>query len=63
MAKGLEIAPMAEGVETPEQRTFLYRRGCRLMQGFLFGRPVPADELEPLLRRIVTPAKVSGIET
>ena len=62
MAKGLGIAPMAEGVETPEQRAFLYRRGCRLMQGFLFGKPMPADQLEPLLRQIVTPAKVSGLE-
>ena len=32
------------------------------MQGFLFGRPMPADQLEPLLRQIVTPAKVSGLE-
>jgi len=62
MAKGLGIAPMAEGVETPEQRTFLYRRGCRLMQGFLFGKPMPPDQMEPLLRQIVTPAKVSGLQ-
>ena len=62
MAKGLGIAPMAEGVETPEQRAFLYRRGCHLMQGFLFGKPMPPDQLEPLLRQIVTPTKVSGLE-
>jgi diguanylate cyclase (GGDEF)-like protein/PAS domain S-box-containing protein len=62
MAKGLEIAPVAEGVETPEQRAFLYRRGCRLMQGFLFGKPMPADQVEPLLRGRITPARVSGLE-
>ena len=62
MAKGLGIAPVAEGVETPEQRAFLHHRGCRLMQGFLFGKPMPADQLEPLLRQRVTPAKVSGLD-
>jgi diguanylate cyclase (GGDEF)-like protein len=60
MAKGLHIAPMAEGVERPEQRTFLYRQGCRLMQGFLFGKPMPADLLTPLLERPILPRRVSG---
>jgi diguanylate cyclase (GGDEF)-like protein/PAS domain S-box-containing protein len=60
MAKGLHIAPMAEGVEKPEQRAYLYRQGCRLMQGFLFGKPMPAHLLEPLLRQPVLPRKVAG---
>jgi diguanylate cyclase (GGDEF)-like protein/PAS domain S-box-containing protein len=60
MAKGLHIDPMAEGVERPEQRAFLYRQGCRLMQGFLFGKPMPADRLESVLRQPALPRKVSG---
>src|SRR5262245_63015414 len=40
---------IAEGVETEEQRDGLRQRGCRLMQGYLFGRPMPADQLRLLL--------------
>jgi diguanylate cyclase (GGDEF)-like protein len=44
---GLEVT--AEGVETEAQRAFLRRNGCDLLQGFLFSRPVPADQFEELL--------------
>jgi len=50
MAEGLKMAVIAEGVETPEQRDCLRQRGCRLMQGYLFSRPVPAEQFEVLLR-------------
>ncbi|MCK8515100.1 EAL domain-containing protein [Methylonatrum kenyense] len=40
---GLEI--VAEGVETAEQRDFLTRHGCHRLQGYLFARPTPVDEL------------------
>ena len=36
----------AEGVETPDQADELTRLGCDLAQGFLYGRPVPAEALE-----------------
>jgi diguanylate cyclase (GGDEF)-like protein len=39
---GLDV--VAEGVETCEERDFLSELGCNRMQGYLFGRPVPADE-------------------
>ena len=42
-ALGLEV--IAEGVETPEQRAFLFKQGCLLYQGYLFGRPVAVGEL------------------
>ena len=40
--------PLAEGIETPEQHAFLFARGCKLGQGFLFSRPVEAAELARL---------------
>jgi diguanylate cyclase (GGDEF)-like protein/PAS domain S-box-containing protein len=44
MANNLGIEVIAEGVETDAQRDFLWEAGCRLYQGYLFGRPVPARE-------------------
>jgi diguanylate cyclase (GGDEF)-like protein len=45
LALGLDMVPLAEGVETPGQREFLVRTGCRLGQGYLFSRPLPAAEI------------------
>jgi diguanylate cyclase (GGDEF)-like protein len=44
------LAVVAEGMEDVEQANFLLARGCRLMQGFLFSRPVPADAFAQILR-------------
>jgi diguanylate cyclase (GGDEF)-like protein len=41
LARGLEIATTAEGIETEEQFELLRAAGANLAQGFLFGRPVP----------------------
>jgi EAL domain-containing protein (putative c-di-GMP-specific phosphodiesterase class I) len=40
----LNLNIVAEGVETIEQQEFLTRLGCNSLQGFLLGRPMPADQ-------------------
>jgi predicted signal transduction protein with EAL and GGDEF domain len=49
MASNLEMEVIAEGVETEKQRTFLEKNGCKLCQGYLFGKPVPIEEFEAKL--------------
>jgi diguanylate cyclase (GGDEF)-like protein len=49
MAHGLQVDVVAEGVETPTQAAALQALGCRYAQGYLYGRPMPAAELRPLL--------------
>ena len=44
LARGLDLATLAEGVETPEQLLLLGSYGCHRMQGFLFGRPSPPEQ-------------------
>jgi diguanylate cyclase (GGDEF)-like protein/PAS domain S-box-containing protein len=52
LGRSMGLTVIAEGVETPEQRDFLAASGCGHYQGYLFGRPVAADEFEKLLNRI-----------
>ena len=51
MAESLQFTLTAEGVETREQREFLLGLGCREIQGFLFSRPLPYDELVIFLQQ------------
>lgn len=49
LANNLSLDVLAEGVETQEQLDFLKAEGCRSVQGYLFSRPLPANELERFL--------------
>jgi EAL domain-containing protein (putative c-di-GMP-specific phosphodiesterase class I) len=51
MAHSLELDVIAEGVETEGQRQFLLDRNCTHYQGYLFGKPVPIEQFEALLRQ------------
>ena len=46
MSKSINMRTIAEGVETREQLDILIDFGCDQVQGFMFGRPVPADQFE-----------------
>jgi diguanylate cyclase (GGDEF)-like protein/PAS domain S-box-containing protein len=50
MAHTLNLRVVAEGVETDAQLAFLRDCGCDEIQGYLFSRPVPADQATSLLR-------------
>ncbi len=45
MAHSLKMAVVAEGVETAEQMAALQQLGCDMLQGYLLGRPMPAEQL------------------
>lgn len=49
LTETLGLTAVAQGVETPDQERFLLEHGCTLAQGFLYSRPVPADQLAHLL--------------
>lgn len=45
LGRTLNLKIVAEGVETEAQQEFLTRLGCNSLQGFLLGRPMPAEQL------------------
>ena len=51
LARGLGMIPLAEGIERSEELGFLRAAGCERGQGFLFSRPVPAEEIPALVAR------------
>jgi EAL domain-containing protein (putative c-di-GMP-specific phosphodiesterase class I) len=51
LCEGLHLDAVAEGVDNRHQLEDLRRLGCHIAQGFLFSRPVPAEQLSLLLNR------------
>jgi diguanylate cyclase (GGDEF)-like protein/PAS domain S-box-containing protein len=51
LAHRMSIAVVAEGVETKEQRAFLMERKCERLQGYLFSRPVPEENVIQVLEK------------
>ena len=49
LAHGLNLQVIAEGVETEAQAVQLRAMGCDLLQGYLFSRPIPFDQLVTML--------------
>ena len=50
IAHNLSLVAIAEGVETPEQLDFLVANNCDVVQGYLFSKPLPADDFIALLK-------------
>jgi EAL domain-containing protein (putative c-di-GMP-specific phosphodiesterase class I) len=51
MSKALGLKTIAEGVETVAQRDYLNKRGCDEVQGFLYSKPVTANDISQLFNQ------------
>jgi diguanylate cyclase (GGDEF)-like protein/PAS domain S-box-containing protein len=52
LAKSLNLGLIAEGVETTAQKDFLFENGCECMQGYLYSKPIPANEMQIFLQKL-----------
>ena len=52
MADRLDISVVAEGIETNEESRFMQGVGCSYGQGYLFEKPIAADDMTSLLNRL-----------
>lgn len=50
LAKTMRFDVIAEGVETREQEHFLHSKGCEKIQGYLYSKPLCAEEMENFIR-------------
>ena len=61
MAHSLDMRVVAEGVETEQQRKVLVQLGCDELQGYLFSRPIPADDLITFVRNSLASSAVPSM--
>jgi predicted signal transduction protein with EAL and GGDEF domain/FixJ family two-component response regulator len=61
LARSLGLRVIAEGVENLRQMEVLHKLGCTVMQGFLFAKALPPDDLETWLKQTVLPRKAPWI--
>ncbi|RZT10665.1 diguanylate cyclase (GGDEF) domain-containing protein [Duganella sp. CF402] len=65
LAKHLNLSVVAEGVETEEQLLYLEQRGCQYIQGYLTGKPMPANvalaALKESIHANVVPAELRQV--
>ncbi|MEM6313555.1 MAG: EAL domain-containing protein, partial [Planctomycetota bacterium] len=54
LAQTLQLELVAEGVETPLQSWFCTNLGAQLLQGYLFSKPIPADQVPAFVTRALT---------
>ena len=59
LGQTLGMKVIAEGVETSAQQDFLRANGCTSYQGYLYSRPVPADEFLEFLQRSLAVSEAS----
>lgn len=63
MAKWLNMAVIAEGVETLEQADYLKSVGCSYIQGYFYAKPMPAAEFEKAARHVQKEARLFVLKT
>ena len=51
IAKELKLTTIAEGVETKEQRDYLLEKGCDIIQGYYYAKPMPEEEFEEYMEK------------
>jgi len=61
LARSLGLRVIAEGVENLRQMEVLHRLGCGIMQGYLFSRPQPPEDIVTWLQQTVLPRKAPWI--
>jgi EAL domain-containing protein (putative c-di-GMP-specific phosphodiesterase class I) len=65
VAHSMNMAVVAEGIETEEQQKLLTRLGCGYLQGFLLSHPLPVERIDQLLsderreKRIIPVGKIN----
>lgn len=62
MARELKLDVVVEGVESNKQLQYVKDIGCRIVQGFLLGRPLPADETTALLSQPDYPEQAQSVK-